>query len=147
MSLNELAMQIEGEYEDEFEAKGLELIVEEGSEELFVLADGKLSHRVLDNLMSNVKKYAMPHTRVYMTLQKETNGASVTIRNISEGRLNISPEELKARFVRGDSSRTSEGNGLGLSIADNLAALQGGTLDIEIIGDLFSAKVTFRSAE
>ncbi|MDO4379967.1 MAG: HAMP domain-containing sensor histidine kinase [Clostridia bacterium] len=147
MSLNELAMQIEGEYEDEFEAKGLELIVEEGSEELFVLADGKLSHRVLDNLMSNVKKYAMPHTRVYMTLQKEPNGASVTIRNISEGRLNISPEELKARFVRGDSSRTSEGNGLGLSIADNLAALQGGTLDIEIIGDLFSAKVTFRSAE
>ena len=147
MSLNELAMQIEGEYEDEFEAKGLELIVEEGSKELFVLADGKLSHRVLDNLMSNVKKYAMPHTRVYMTLQKETNGASVTIRNISEGRLNISPEELKARFVRGDSSRTSEGNGLGLSIADNLAALQGGRLDIEIIGDLFSVKVTFRSAE
>ena len=146
MSLNELALQIEGEYEDEFEAKGLELIVEEGNEELFVLADGKLSHRVLDNLMSNVKKYAMPHTRVYMTLQKEPGGASVTIKNISEGRLNISPEELKARFVRGDSSRTSEGNGLGLSIADNLAALQGGTLDIEIIGDLFSAKVTFRSA-
>ncbi len=147
MSLNELALQIEGEYEDEFEAKGLELIVEEGNEELFVLADGKLSHRVLDNLMSNVKKYAMPHTRVYMTLQKEPGGASVTIKNISEGRLNISPEELKARFVRGDSSRTSEGNGLGLSIADNLAALQGGTLDIEIIGDLFSAKVTFRSAQ
>ena len=147
MSLNELALQIEGEYEDEFEAKGLELIVEEGNEELFVLADGKLSHRILDNLMSNVKKYAMPHTRVYMTLQKEPGGASVTIKNISEGRLNISPEELKARFVRGDSSRTSEGNGLGLSIADNLAALQGGTLDIEIIGDLFSAKVTFRSAQ
>lgn len=146
MSLNELALQIEGEYEDEFETKGLELIVEEGSEELFVLADGKLSHRVLDNLMSNVKKYAMPQTRVYMTLQKEPYGASVTIKNISEGRLNISPEELKARFVRGDSSRTSEGNGLGLSIADNLCALQGGTLDIEIIGDLFSAKVTFKDA-
>ncbi len=146
MSLSELALQIEGEYEDEFEAKGLELIVEEGSEELFVFADGKLSHRVLDNLMSNVKKYAMPHTRVYMTLQKEPDGASVTIKNISEGRLNISPEELKARFVRGDSSRTSEGNGLGLSIADNLCTLQGAVLDIEIIGDLFSAKVTFKAA-
>ena len=146
MSLNELALQIEGEYEDEFEAKGLELIVEEGDEELYVFADGKLSHRVLDNLMSNVKKYAMPHTRVYMTLSKEPGGASITIKNISEGRLNISPEELKARFVRGDSSRTSEGNGLGLSIADNLTTLQGGTLEIEIIGDLFSAKVTFRSA-
>ncbi len=147
MSLNELALQIEGEYEDEFEAKGLELIVEEGSEELYVLADGKLSHRVLDNLMSNVKKYAMPHTRVYMTLQKEPGGASVTIKNISEGRLNISPKELKARFVRGDSSRTSEGNGLGLSIADNLCTLQGGTLEIEIIGDLFCAKVIFKAAQ
>ena len=145
VSLTELALQLEGEYADEFEARGLELVTEGTENELFVLADGKLCRRVFDNLMCNVKKYAMPNTRVYMTLAKENDGtASITLKNISEQRLNISPEELKARFVRGDSSRTGEGNGLGLSIADNLCTLQGGRLEIEIIGDLFKATVFLR---
>ena len=149
VSLSELALQLEGEYEDEYQAKGLELIVDSEEEEIFVLADGKLCHRVLDNLMGNIKKYALPNTRVYMTLKKSADGsfASVTLKNISEGKLNISPQELKARFVRGDASRTSEGNGLGLSIADNLCTLQGGKLDIEIIGDLFCATVTLKTAD
>lgn len=149
VSLTELALQLEGEYADEFEARGLELVCEGMENEIFVLADGKLCHRVLDNLMGNVKKYAMKNTRVYLTLKKSANAAtaSITLKNISEGKLNISPEELKARFVRGDASRTSEGNGLGLSIADNLCTLQGGKLDIEIIGDLFCATATFKTAE
>ena len=149
VSLSELALQLEGEYEDEYQAKGLELIVDSEEEDIFVLADGKLCHRILDNLMVNVKKYAMPNTRVYMTIKKSADGsfASVTLKNISEGKLNISPQELKARFVRGDASRTSEGNGLGLSIADNLATLQGGRLDIEINGDLFCATVTLKTAD
>ncbi len=149
VSLTELALQLEGEYADEFEARGLELVCEGTENEIFVLADGKLCHRVLDNLMGNVKKYAMKNTRVYLTLKKSANAAtaSITLKNISESKLNISPEELKARFVRGDASRTSEGNGLGLSIADNLCTLQGGRLDIEIIGDLFCATATFKTAE
>lgn len=148
VSLNELALQLEGEYEDEFEARGLELVSEGTENEIFILADPKLCHRVLDNLLGNIKKYAMKNTRVYLTLKREpgSSSASITLKNISEGRLNISPQELKARFVRGDASRTSEGNGLGLSIADNLCSLQGGKLDIEIIGDLFCATVTFRAA-
>ena len=146
VSLAELARQLEGEYEDEFESKGLELVVEGEQKELRILADGKLCYRVLDNLMCNIKKYAMPNTRVYMTLSQVNGGAKITLKNISANRLNISPEELKARFVRGDEARSSEGNGLGLSIADNLCTLQGGKLELEIIGDLFCASVTFKSA-
>ena len=111
------------------------------------MADGKLCHRVLDNLFCNVKKYAMPNTRVYLTVSESPEGPFVMLKNISENKLNISPEELKARFVRGDEARSSEGNGLGLSIADNLCKLQGGKLELAIIGDLFCATVTFKRAE
>lgn len=147
VSLTELSKQLAGEYEDEFSARGLELVVEGTEKELFVLADGKLCYRVLDNLMCNIKKYAMANTRVYMTLSAVPGGAEIKLKNVSEKKLNISPEELKARFVRGDEARSGEGNGLGLSIADNLCALQGGKLELSIIGDLFCATVTFRNAD
>lgn len=147
VSLTELSKQLAGEYEDEFSARGLELVVEGTEKELFVLADGKLCYRVLDNLMCNIKKYAMASTRVYMTLSAVPGGAEIKLKNVSEKKLNISPEELKARFVRGDEARSGEGNGLGLSIADNLCALQGGKLELSIIGDLFCATVTFRNAD
>ena len=93
--------------------------------------------------MNNIRKYAMPNTRVYLDIKKAENKAVVTIRNISENQLNISAKELMERFVRGDSSRSTEGNGLGLSIAENLAVLQGGRLTVEISGDLFTATVEF----
>ena len=147
VSLTELARQIAGEYEDEFSAKGLEIDAEGTERELYALADGKLCHRVLDNLFCNVKKYAMPNTRVYLTVSESPEGPFVMLKNISENKLNISPEELKARFVRGDEARSGEGNGLGLSIADNLCKLQGGKLELAIIGDLFCATVTFKRAE
>ena len=147
VSLTELARQLAGEYEDEFSAKGLEIDAEGTERELYALADGKLCHRVLDNLFCNVKKYAMPNTRVYLTVSESPEGPFVMLKNISENKLNISPEELKARFVRGDEARSGEGNGLGLSIADNLCKLQGGKLELAIIGDLFCATVTFKRAE
>ena len=145
MSLEELANQIAGEYEDAFAQKQLQLIMESEGD-VTVRADGKLSYRVLDNLMSNVKKYAMPGTRVYLSLtQTDTHGV-LTLRNISENQLNIPVEELMERFVRADASRSTEGSGLGLSIADNLCTLQNAKLTLSISGDLFTAQVAFPKA-
>ncbi len=108
-----------------------------------VLADGRHLWRVFDNLMNNVCKYALPGTRVYIDVKKENGKATVTFRNISKYQLNISADELMERFVRGDSSRNTEGSGLGLSIARSLAELQGGRLDLAVDGDLFKAAVIF----
>ena len=145
MSLGELTNQIVGEYDDAFTERNLELIYT-AEQDVLVRADSKLSYRVLDNLMSNVKKYAMPGTRVYLSLT-ETEGCGVlTLRNVSERQLNIPAEELLERFVRADESRSTEGSGLGLSIAQNLCELQGAELRLSISGDLFTAEVRFPRA-
>ena len=99
-------------------------------------------YRIIDNLFSNISKYAMENTRVYINLQKTQKEIKLEIKNISATRLNISAEELMQRFVRGDKSRYTEGSGLGLSIAESLTEIQGGTFKISIDGDLF--KVTLR---
>ncbi len=143
VSLKELTAQIVGEYEDELEAKNLQLVLNVPNEDIIVTADSRMSYRILDNLLSNVKKYAMPRTRVYVDVLKENGKGVITVRNISERPLNIAPEELTARFVRGDESRSTEGNGLGLSIADNFAKLQGGKLTLSIDGDMFTARVEY----
>ena len=109
--------------------------------------DGRLLWRVFDNIMNNVCKYSLPGTRVYLTLTEINGTASVVLRNISKNELNIAPEELTERFVRGDSSRNTEGSGLGLSIASSLTELMGGSFKIGIDGDLFKVSVTFHSAE
>jgi signal transduction histidine kinase len=145
MSLGELTNQIVGEYADAFEERNLDLIYAADSDVL-VRADSKLCYRVLDNLMGNVKKYAMPGTRVYLDLtQTDTHGV-LTLRNVSQSQLNIPVEELLERFVRADESRSTEGSGLGLSIADNLCRLQGAELRLSISGDLFTAEVAFPKA-
>ena len=145
MSLGELTNQIVGEYDDAFAERNLELILH-AERDVLVRADSKLSYRVLDNLMSNVKKYAMPGTRVYLDLT-ETEGCGVlTLRNVSQTQLNIPVEELLERFVRADESRSTEGSGLGLSIAQNLCELQGAELHLSISGDLFTAEVRFPKA-
>ncbi|MBQ6093067.1 MAG: HAMP domain-containing histidine kinase [Clostridia bacterium] len=145
MSLGELTNQIVGEYDDAFTERNLELIYT-AERDVLVRADSKLSYRVLDNLMSNVKKYAMPGTRVYLDLtETETHGV-LTLRNVSQTQLNIPVEELLERFVRADESRSTEGSGLGLSIAQNLCELQGAELHLSISGDLFTAEVRFPRA-
>ena len=98
-------------------------------------------YRVLENLLVNVRKYALESTRVYITVSQTREKGVINIKNISAAPLNISADELKERFVRGEQSRTTEGNGLGLSIAENLCTLQNGSLGIEINGDLFSVTV------
>ncbi|MBQ8029634.1 MAG: HAMP domain-containing histidine kinase [Clostridia bacterium] len=144
VNLSELVLQLAAEYEDEFSAKGLHLIMEGEKKAIFVQADSKLSYRILDNLMNNIRKYALENTRVYLNISEKEEEAFITLKNISENQLNIPASELMERFVRGDSSRSTEGNGLGLSIAQNLAFLQGGRLNIEISGDLFVAEISFK---
>ncbi|MGN1419256.1 MAG: sensor histidine kinase [Acutalibacteraceae bacterium] len=146
MNLKELVMQLVGEYEDELSAKNLTLVIDAQDEDIFVSADSKMAYRVLDNLLGNVKKYAMPNTRVYLSVFKNAGKGVTVLRNISENQLNIPASELMARFVRGDASRSTDGNGLGLSIAENFCRLQGGKLNIEINGDLFTAVVEYNLA-
>jgi signal transduction histidine kinase len=107
------------------------------------MADGRRMWRIFDNLMNNICKYAQPSTRVYLSLEEQGDKAVITFKNTSREKLDISEEELMERFTRGDSSRNTEGNGLGLSIARSMAELQKGSLNLVIDGDLFKAILTF----
>ena len=142
-SMNELLSQVAGEYGERLAAAELTLVDVLPEKELFCCVDGALLWRVLDNLLSNICKYAQSGTRVYLTLEKSGGDAVVTFKNTSRAALNIPAEELMERFVRGDSARSTEGNGLGLSIARSLTELQGGTMALAIDGDLFKAILRF----
>ena len=111
-----------------------------------MMADGRLLWRVFSNLMSNVGKYALEGTRVYLSIDVQHGRGVISLKNISRYPLNVSGEELMERFVRGDKSRTSEGSGLGLSIARSLTELQGGVFDITVDGDLFKVTISFETA-
>ena len=137
-----LLSQAVGEYRDRFEAADLEIITEFPQIEANAYCDGRLCWRIFDNLLSNASKYSLSGTRVYLEVSKSADSVTVTFKNISKNRLNITPEELTERFVRGDSSRNTEGSGLGLSIAESLARLQRGDLQITIDGDMFKVAVT-----
>lgn len=138
-----LMAQTMGEYKEKAENNDLEFIMKVPQEELEIMADGKRLWRVFDNLLNNICKYAQPGTRVYLDLEKKDGRAVITYRNTSRYQLNITEEELMERFVRGDSSRHTEGSGLGLSIARNLVELQGGTFQLYIDGDLFKVIISF----
>ena len=135
--------QMAGEYSEKLSAAGLELILTKPEESVKIMADGRHMWRIFDNLLNNICKYAQRGTRVYLDLTADALKAVVTFRNISATRLNISGDELTERFVRGDSSRNTEGSGLGLSIAQSLAQLQNGALDITVDGDLFKVVLRF----
>lgn len=134
--------QMIGEYAEKLEQSQLDAVLDCPQEPLHIWADGRRIWRVFDNLLNNICKYSMPGTRVYVTVREESTMVMILFRNISKSQLNISSDELMERFVRGDSSRNTEGSGLGLSIAQSLTELQGGKLQLEIDGDLF--KVTLR---
>lgn len=145
--LGVLIDQCAGEYAEKLKAAGLELVVTKPEEPVTIMADGRHMWRVFDNLLNNVCKYAMAGTRVYINLDKEAGRATVTFRNISASQLNISGEELMERFVRGDSSRNTEGSGLGLSIARSLVQLQNGELELTVDGDLFKVVLRFKAVD
>ena len=143
VDLGELLVQVTGEYEDRLLADcHLTLVTQPPAGQPVVLADSKLLSRVMDNLVSNICKYAMPETRVYVSGVTADGQMTMSFKNVSRAELNISPDELMERFVRGDTSRHTEGSGLGLSIARSLVHLMGGTFRLSIDADLFRADVT-----
>lgn len=141
INLNELATQAIVEESTDFEKLNLQLIFEEPTRKNIVSADGAKLYRVLENLLSNAKKYSAPGSRVYTRVYTQSDFGCFEIKNISKAPLNISTAELTERFVRGDKSRSTEGHGLGLSIASDICKLHGGMLDIVIDGDLFKATI------
>ena len=139
----ETVNQALGEFADKLEAARLTPVFHTPDLQLHMKADGKLTWRVLSNLLSNVVKYALPGTRVYIDLLRLDKSVVLSVKNISREELNISAEELTERFVRGDTSRNTEGSGLGLNIAQSLMQLQGGNLELTVDGDLFKVTLTF----
>lgn len=140
IELAQFVQQAVGEYTDRLEANSITIVMHEESN-IQVEADGRHMWRVVDNLLSNVVKYAMPHTRVYIDICEKDQVGILTIKNISSEQLTGKENILTERFVRGDEARSTEGSGLGLSIAQSLSELQGGKLSIEVDGDLFKATV------
>lgn len=150
INLTELLNQTIGEFSEKFETKHLTTVMNVNTRNVVIEADSRRIWRVMENLFNNVYKYAMPGTRVYVTMDKRESGnqdgaeqIEISIKNISENPLNCKPEELTERFIRGDESRTTEGSGLGLSIAKNLTIAQKGNFEIQLDGDLFKVFLTF----
>lgn len=145
--VNVLFSQIEGEYQERLAACQLTLVTQPPAPGTVIRADSRLLSRVMDNLVSNICKYALPSTRGYVVSTLSREAVTISFKNVSRDELNISPDELMERFVRGDASRHTEGSGLGLSIARSLVQLQGGRFDLAIDADLFRADITFPLSE
>lgn len=141
--LNVIIPQITGEYIDKLNEANLTLITKTPQEPVLIMADGRRLWRVFDNLMGNIIKYSLPGTRVYISMVRQNGEAILVFKNTSRDQIDLSPEELTERFVRGDESRNTEGNGLGLSIAKSLVELQGGILSLYADGDLFKVILRF----
>ena len=150
IDFNEMVMQANGEFEEKFATRKLTIVSKLPKQPVLIMADGRSLWRVLENIYNNAFKYAAEGTRIYVDIEenpgKDTNSggtATFTMKNISSNPLNINADELTERFVRGDVARSTEGSGLGLSIAESLARMQGGKFSIAIDGDLFKAMVKF----
>lgn len=143
LNLVEMIQQTSGEFEEKFKARDLEEVLNLPNEGIVIWADGRRLWRVLSNVYNNAAKYAMQGTRVYADLEKKDGMACFSLKNISEQPLNISADELTERFIRGDVSRSTEGSGLGLSIAQSLTEMQGGIFELYLDGDLFKVTIKF----
>lgn len=143
----QLVNQSLAEYEERFADKRLEIVKNIDKEVIYVNADGRKTWRALDNLYSNICKYALSNTRVYIDIETKESMAVVSLKNISEGKLNFNGDELMERFVRGEVSRTTEGSGLGLSIAKSIMERQEGSLNIVLDGDLFKVQLWLKRVD
>ena len=141
INIVQLIKQALGEFEDKFKKRGLEAILDCEDNEIMIKADNKYMYRIIENLFSNISKYALENSRVYVDIIKTQKSVIIEMKNISKDRLNITADELMQRFVRGDKSRTTEGSGLGISIAQNLTELQGGEFRLKLDGDLFKVEL------
>ena len=143
LNLVEMIHQTTGEFTEKFEKRNLTAVVTVPEEPAVVRVDGRRMWRVIENIYNNAAKYAMPGTRVYVDLSMNKNIVLLSLKNVSEYPLNITADELMERFTRGDVSRTTEGSGLGLSIAQNLTKMQGGEFKLYVDGDLFKVTISF----
>ena len=144
LNVNELIKQVSGEFEDRFKLRRLEEIISFPEKDTYIKADSRYLYRVLENMYSNIAKYAMEGTRVYIDIIEQENNIYIKLKNVSKQKLNISTDELMQRFVRGEASRNTEGSGLGLSIAKSLTELQNGKFNIYLDGDLFKVTIEFQ---
>ena len=138
-----LLRQVKLELQDKIEATDLSFRWQLPEEKVVLPLDSQRTYRVFENLLVNITKYAMPHTRVYITMEETENHVKITMKNISATELNFNPSEITERFVRGDASRNTEGSGLGLAIAKSFTELQGGRLEVFTDADLFTVEITF----
>lgn len=143
LNLTEMIQQTSGEFEEKFKARDLREVLTLPEEEALICADGRRTWRVLENIYNNAAKYAMEGSRIYGDLTVTEGAVIFSLKNISDQPLNISADELTERFIRGDISRSTEGSGLGLSIAKTLTEMQKGTFELYLDGDLFKVTVAF----
>ena len=139
----QLLKQAIGEMEEKLSKANLDLKLKVPEENTYIMADGKRLYRVIENLLSNICKYSLNNTRVYIDITNNSDKIKITMKNISSYELNFDPEEIMERFKRADESRNTEGSGLGLAIARDLVNAQGGSFEIDIDGDLFKAIIEF----
>ena len=147
LNVNELIKQVSGEFEDKFKSNNLQEIISFTERDVYINADSRYMYRVLENMYSNISKYAMEGTRVYIDILEKSDKISIQIKNVSKQKLNITTDELMQRFVRGEASRNTEGSGLGLSIARSLTELQQGKFNIYLDGDLFKVIIEFEKVK
>lgn len=147
IKLQQMLQQAYGEFAERLEEKNLEMTVRLEKEPVMIMADGRQLWRVLENLLSNIVKYAMPGTRVFLDMERQNELVKVIFRNVSAQKIEVSTQELQERFVRGDLSRNTEGSGLGLSIAKSLTELMDGTFELSLEGDYFQVILTFPVCE
>ena len=143
INICELIKQMIGEFDDRFKNNKLDVVMNVPNEGIYVKADNRYMYRVIENLFSNISKYALENSRVYVDIYDKGETVEIEIKNISKDKLNISVDELMQRFVRGDKSRNTEGSGLGISISKSLTELQNGKFNMEIDGDLFKVELEF----
>lgn len=144
LCLNDLIAQSFAEYEEDFKNARLDVILTLPQDKIMVLADGAKMWRVLSNLYNNAIKYSMPGTRVFVDAEVVNDKVNITVKNIANYIMNFKSEEIFERFKRGDESRSGEGSGLGLAIVKSFMALQNGSCDVVVDGDLFKVTLTLK---
>ena len=148
LNLGIFISQVLDECGTKLEEKNLTLDEHMPQEDIYITADGQKLWRIFENLLSNISKYAMPNTRVYLNVEEtDDHKIKIELKNISENKIESTPDELLERFTRDDTARNTDGNGLGLSIIKSLTELQGGSFKISVDGDLFKAILTFKKAD
>ena len=143
IDFREFQQQVQGEFFEQLRSRGLQTVNSMPEEHVYICADGRALWRVMDNLYGNIVKYAFPGSRVYADMKADEKKVTFSLKNISSQPLNIDADELTERFIQGDESRSTEGSGLGLSIAKNLVELMNGRFEIYLDGDLFKTTIIF----